>query len=50
MAEENKNILKTIDDIQALRSFLKTEMTIGEPVEGSVKAEIWIYNSALKAN
>jgi len=46
MAEENESILKTLGDIQSLRELLKTEMSVGEPEEGKVKAEIRVYNDA----
>ena len=46
MAEENESILKTLGDIQSLRELLKTEMSVGEPEEGKVTAEIRVYNDA----
>jgi len=46
MAEESESILKNLKDIQSLRDLLKTEMSIGEPEEGKVKAEIKVYNDA----
>lgn len=46
MTEENESVLKTLGDIQSLREFLKTEMSVGEPEKGRAKAEIRIYNDA----
>jgi len=50
MAEKSVLALKAIEDIQSLRELLKTEMSIGEPEEGKVKAEIKVYNDAPLAN
>lgn len=50
MAGKSVLALKAIEDIQSLRELLKTEMSIGEPEEGKVKAEIKVYNDAPLAN
>lgn len=46
MTEKGENIIKTLEDNQSLRGFLKSEMIIGDPVDGAVKAEIRVHNDA----
>jgi len=50
MAEQNEVALTTIKEIQSVQDFLKTEMSIGEPVDGTIMAEIRVYNYAPLAN
>ena len=40
MEEPNEEQLKTLEHIQNLQDFLKTEMSIEEPIDGTVKADV----------
>ena len=44
--EQNEAILKNLKDIQSLRNFLKSEMSINLSEEGEVTARIEVYNTA----
>lgn len=46
MAEKKENIFITLEQLQGLRGFLKSEMSVGNPEEGRIKAEIKVYNDA----
>ena len=46
MAETNEDIFTTLEQIQSLRDFLKSEMSIGDPEDGKIKAAIRVYNDA----
>ena len=36
MVDRNESILKNVKDIQSLRSLLKSEMSINDPMDGEV--------------
>ncbi|MBA7656769.1 hypothetical protein ES703_64696 [subsurface metagenome] len=46
MTDKKETVLKTLEDIQNLRNFLKAEMTVGNPEDGNVKIEIKVSNDA----
>lgn len=50
MAEQSEVALPTLREIQSIQDFLKTEMSIGEPADGTIKAEIRVCNDAPLAN
>lgn len=46
MTEHGEKILNNLQDIQSLREFLKSGMSISEPSEGGVIAKTTVYNDA----
>lgn len=46
MAENSGDIFTTLEQIQNLRNFLKSEVSIGDPEDGKIKAAIKVYNDA----
>jgi len=50
MADQNKSILKNINDIQSLRGLLKSEMSISTPEGREVTAIVHVYNDESVSN
>jgi len=46
MTEEIRDSLIVLNEIQNLRDFLKSEMSISDPEDGKIKAAIRVYNEA----
>ncbi len=46
MAEQNESILKILNDIQSLRGFLKSEVSINSSEEKESVVTIKVYNEA----
>jgi len=44
MTKQNETTLKILSNIQGLREFLKSKMSISKPDEGAVTATIRVHN------